>query len=371
MIFSRLFLFLIALFFSCYCFSQGCCSGGSGSPIAGGASQGVLSRQQVDVSSTFQYTNSSKFKAGNKDTALLFDNFNSNYMYTKIAYGVTKEFTFSVETGYFINKTQVGLNKIETNRSSGLADLIIFPRYDVYNRTDSSKRVELTLGMGYKIPLGKYSDSTIAYHDSATGRNTYILMPPLVQPTNGSHDFIFYAFFLRGFPKHNFKLFSNALYIKKGWNSLGEKFGDFASVSLFAGKTFFNKLGITLQVKGERIAKMQAAKGDDLMIKYSVDVASTGSKKIMFVPQLSYNINKSLTVFGLFEMPLYEYVNGSQLATQKLIVTGFSYRFFAKKNIVCVNPFVETYMCPMKCEAGISNKPGKCKVCGMELEKSK
>lgn len=33
-------------------FSQGCCSGGSGSPIAGGVSQGVLQEGQMEFGST-------------------------------------------------------------------------------------------------------------------------------------------------------------------------------------------------------------------------------------------------------------------------------------------------------------------------------
>ena len=128
----KLALYTLILFASQRIYSQGCCSGGSGSPIAGGASQGVLSNRQVELSTNFQYINSNKFKTGDRDTTSLFDNFNSKYQYTKIAYGITKDFTISIESGYFFNKTQIGQNKIDTNSSSGIGDLIIFPRYDVY-----------------------------------------------------------------------------------------------------------------------------------------------------------------------------------------------------------------------------------------------
>src|ERR1051325_1381990 len=121
---------------------------------------------------------------------------------------------------------------------------------------------------------------------------------------------IFYAFFFRGFPQHSFRLFANTIYIRKGWNSLGEKFGDYKSIAVFAGKTFFKKLGITFQLKGETIAKLKAAKNVDLLAFYNVDTASTGSKKIAFVPQISFT-HKSFTVFALGEIPLYEYVYGT------------------------------------------------------------
>lgn len=350
-------------------YPQGCCSGGSGSPIAGGASQGVLSAQQMELSSSFQYFNSNKFKAGSKDTASLFDNFNSKYQYTRLGYGITKQFTFSTEVGYFYNKTQVGLNKSDTISSSGFSDLILFPRYNVLNVCDTNKTWEVTLGLGYKLPIGKHDDSTLVYEDPTTGEKLYTTSPPLVQPTNGSQDIIFYAFVLRGFPKQDFKLFANATYIKKGWNSLGQKFGDYAGLGIFVGKTFFDKLNITLQVKGEWIDSMKYNKNIDMLALYNIDVRSTGSRRLMFVPQLSYSIN-NFTVFGLYEQPMYQYVDGVQVATQHQFTCGAAYRFYARKT-PSFDFNGEAYQCTMRCEGGGSNEPGNCKVCGMKLKKVK
>src|SRR5438445_8056271 len=83
--------------------SQGCCSGGSGSPIAGGASAGVLLDRQMEIAANYQYIQTNKFYAGDRDTSKLFDNFHSNYLYFKVGYGITKDLTMSIETGYFIN----------------------------------------------------------------------------------------------------------------------------------------------------------------------------------------------------------------------------------------------------------------------------
>jgi hypothetical protein len=351
------------------CYSQGCCSGGSGSPIAGGASQGVLLDRQMEISSNYQYINSHKFLTQDRDTTRLFDNYNSQYIYSKIAYGITKSLTLSVESGYFLNRTQTGLNKSDIMHSSGIGDLIIFPRYDIYNHTEEKKRVELTVGLGYKIPLGKHNDSTLVYTNPNTGQQTFTTSPPLVQPTNGSQDIIFYTFFFRGFPLHNFRVFANALYIHKGWNSLGEKFGDYKSIGLFAGKTFLKKLALTVQLKGEATGKMKSASNTDLLAFYNVDITSTGSKKISFVPQISFS-TKSLTVYILKEFPLYEYVNGFQLATQNIITAGISYRFFTVHSNIPTS-VGNVYICPMKCEGSISKIPGNCPVCGMELIEQK
>lgn len=364
----RLFFILTIVAFSEYINAQGCCSGGSGSPIAGGASQGVLTAGQMEVASNFQYINSNMFKAKDKDTASIFDNFNSKYLYSKIAYGVTKNLTLSIEGGYFLNKTQIGLDKIDTNTSSGIGDLIIFPKYDIFSINTEKKSIEVTLGLGYKIPLGKHNDSTVVYTNPNTGQKIYTTMPPLVQPTNGSHDIVFYGFFFRGFPQHNFRVFANTIYIKKGWNSLGQKFGDYKSIGLFAGKTFFKSLGITLQLKGEIVDAMQYDKNIDMLALYNIDVRSTGSKKVFFVPQISYSYN-SFTVYALAEFPLYQYVDGTQVATQKQFSAGISYKFFIKKP-VCEAPTTDyTYACPMGCEGSGSNIQGKCPKCGMDLTK--
>jgi hypothetical protein len=312
-------------------YSQGCCSGGSGSPIAGGASQGVLLDRQMEIGANYQYISTNKFFSKDHDTIPTIDNLSSNYTYLRVAYGVTKNFTMSVESGYFINKTLVGLNKRDTVKSSGIGDLILFPRYDIFNRTEETKRTEITLGLGYKIPLGKHDDSTVV-GTTYQGKKIYTTSPPTVQPTNGSQDIIFYGFVYRGYPLKNFRIFGNGLYVKKGWNSLGQKFGDYASVGLFVGKTFFKKIGVTVQVKGEWMGKMKADKNIDMVALYNIYTESTGGKKVFFVPQLSYTL-KSFTIYALSEIPLYQYLNGNQIGSQYQFTMGLSYRFLTYKPI--------------------------------------
>lgn len=327
----RLLIILAFVLVSEYVHAQGCCSGGSGSPIAGGASQGVLQDRQMEISTNYQYLSSNAFLVGDKDTSLLFDDLSSNYLYMRLAYGVTKDLTISVESGYFLNKTQIGLDGIDTIRSYGIGDLIIFPRYDILNRTSETKRTEITVGLGYKIPLGKYNDSTVVYTDPNTFEKFYTTSPPTVQPTNGSQDFIFYGFIFRGYPLKNFRIFASTLYLKKGWNALGQKYGDYSSIGLYASKTFFRKFGVTLQLKGEYTGKMEYHKNIDMLALYNIDVTSTGSKKLFFVPQLSYSY-KDFTVYALNEIPLYQYLNGTQVASEHQITVGLSYRFFTNKS---------------------------------------
>ena len=320
--------FVFFIFISTNSTAQGCCSGGAGSPIAGGAATGVLQKNQMQVSANYQYIRSNKFYTENRDTSALFDNLNSNYIFYRMDYGFTKKFTFSIAAGYFFNKSLIELNQTDTIRSKGMGDLIFFPRYDLYNKTKNNIRTEFTLGLGLKIPLGSHNDSTLMLSHPSIG-DVYAISPPTVQPTNGSNDLMFYSFFFRDYTINKIRLFSNALYIKRGYNSLGEKFGDYASIGLFVGKTFIRKWGVTTQIKGEWIGEIKAKEGIDLVADYNIDIASTGSKKIFFIPQISY-IKKSFVVFATCEIPLYQYVNGTQVGSQIQITSGFNYRFMVK-----------------------------------------
>ncbi len=306
--------------------SQGCCSGGSGSPIAGGASQGVLKERQLEIAPNYQYQSTNKFQVGDKDTVKLFDRLSSNYLYLRVAYGVTEKLTMSVESGYFLDKTQIGRDKSDTITSSGIADLILFPRYSVYTRNTETTRTEITVGLGYKIPLGKYNDSTKVFTDPYSGKEYFTTSPPTIQPTTGSQDFIFYGFGYLGYPEKNFRVFSNLIYIKRGWNALGQKFGDYASIGIFAGQTFFKRLALTVQLRGEWVNVLKYDKNVDMLALYNIDVKSTGSKKIFFTPQISYSKN-NFTVYALSEFPVYQFLNGTQVASQTLVTTGISYRF--------------------------------------------
>ena len=312
---------------------QGCCSGGATNPIAGGAATGVLQKNQMEISGNYQIMNSDKFFSGNKDTSKLFNNLNSNYLFLRTDYGLSEKLTLSIASGYFLNKTLIGIENNDTTNSSGVSDLIILPRFDVFNNLNERTKTELTLGLGMKVPLGSHSDSTLIFSHNIIG-DIYSINPPTVQNTNGSLDMVYYAFFFRSYIKKKIRIFTNMLYINRGFNSLGQKFGDYASLGLFVGKTFFKKIGVTNQIRMEWLGKMEAAENIDLLGNYNIEQASTGSSKVFIVPQISF-INKSIIFYITGEIPVYQNVNGTQVGSNLQITSGINYRFFTKKQPEC------------------------------------
>jgi len=309
-------------------FSQGCCSGGSGSPIAGGAASGVLLNHQMEVSASYQFISTSKFKTNNnKDTtSIINDTLRSDYLFLRTDYGLSEKLTMSIALGYYEKKSLINAN--ESYSKNGVSDLIIFPRYNIFNWKRDQHRTEITVGLGWKFPLGHHDDSTLYFSSPVIG-DIYSYDPPIVQLTNGSQDAMFYTFFYRTYPKKKFRIFANTLYIKKSYNSLGLKFGDYSSVSLFVGKSLPKGIGVTGQLKYEKVGSVEAAEGIDL-IDYNIEEHSTGGRKTFFIPQLSYS-TKGFTYFATANLPLYQDLNGSQLSTQYQITAGVSYRFLLKE----------------------------------------
>jgi len=332
----RLILFsILTLVANINIYAQGCCSGGAGSPIAGGAASGVLQENQMEISLNYQFNQSDQFYTGDVKSAPLFENLSSDYLFFRTDYGVSKKLTLSVATGYYLKKSLIETHNVDTTSASGLSDLIILPRYSVYNKNADFKRTEIALGIGIKIPLGVPNDSSISIPKSSWApgnpvNDIYQMNPPTVQTTSGSNDFMFYSFFYREYQKRKLRLFVSTLHIKKSFNSLGIKFGDYTSVGFFASKTFFRKWGVTTQIKAERIGEIQAAENIDLLGFYSIDPISTGSKKWFFIPQLSYSQN-GITIFATSEIPLYQHLNGTQVGSKQQFTVGINYRFLTKE----------------------------------------
>ncbi|MDP7197140.1 MAG: hypothetical protein QF864_13250 [SAR202 cluster bacterium] len=322
---------LLTVVFNLQLIAQGCCSGGAGSPIAGGAATGVLQENQMEISVNYQYNKSNKFFTESKDTVGSFDNFNSDYLFLRADYGLSKRLTMSIASGYFLNKSQVMDPELDalTISSKGFSDLILFPRYDIYNKTKNGIRTEITLGLGLKIPLGSHTDSTETVPD------VWDVSPPITQLSTGSQDLMFYSFFFKDYQKQKLRIFVNSLYIRKGYNSLGLRFGDYSSIGIFASKSIYRKWGIIGQIKGEMIQEMELGKVFDdvedwIVDEWRVKQNYTGSKKLFFIPQISYSQN-GITVFATSEIPLYQHLNGTQVGSQHQFTIGINYRFLTKE----------------------------------------
>jgi hypothetical protein len=309
-----------------------CCAVGGGSPIAGDATTGVLKERQFELSSNFQFVNTEKFLTENRPEANYLDHFSSKYLYTKLAYGLSDRLTISLESGYWLDKTQTGLIERDTYSSKGIADLIIFPRYNVI-RPGSGKFVkQLSVGLGFKIPLGSYNDS-IGLVEPFSGSIIYITKPLAVQATSGSYDMLLNAFFSGKIPNTRLSLSASVLHILKGWNPLSEKLGNYTGIGLQIGYPLWKVLNFSIQAKGEWIGKMKINPDIQMVRFLSYDPEATGSRKFFITPQLSYLFADSFTIFIQSDIPVYQHVNKTQIASQTEITGGIAFRFSLAREV--------------------------------------
>lgn len=321
--------FVILFTISNISYSQ-CCAVGGGSPLAGDVSKGVLQHYQFEVSSNLQYVSTNKFLFEDRDTANFLKSFNSTYLYSRLAYGLSDRLTMSVETGYWLEKNQIGIKPKDSYQSYGISDILVFPRYSIVKPSINNKFKELTIGMGIKMPIGQFNDS-IGLLEPFSGQTFYMNKPPAVQATTGAQDVLFNVLYISGLPATKIKFSANLLYIIKGWNPLGEKLGNFASIGFFAGGSFFEKINAAIQLKAEWIEKMEL-NPDILIISFpNFDPQATGSRKVFLSPQLSYVFRGKIIAFLQSDIPVYQYVNKAQAASQIQITAGLSYRFTLKQ----------------------------------------
>lgn len=313
-------------------FSQ-CCSGGS--PIAGGTSQGVLQKNQweVNMNHQFMYSDVNSTRSGDSvPDVTMFFGYRSNYLYPRIAYGLSEKLTLSFELGYYINRTKMAV--ADTFTGNGISDLIIFPRYDVFNKKTENHQTEVTIGIGSKIPLGRYDLVNQYIINQTTGDTLNILYKPWsTQPSTGTNDFIFYTFFYRGYFKHKLSCFSTFIYILRGTNPLGQSIGDVINFSLFVSKGITKNFSAMIQVKGEKVWPLL---GDRFLPSgipnFSTEI-NTGGYRLALAPQVNYTYRQKHTAFLIFEFPIYQFVNGTQLTNKFTLTAGVNTRFFLKDKI--------------------------------------
>lgn len=313
-----------------------CCGVGGGNPMAGDASRGVLKNGQTEVALYYQLSRSDRFLSGTERDTGFMKQFSSDYLYARLAYGFNDRVTLGMEFGYWLDKTQHGFRSWDTYQSGGAGDLILFPRFNLIKPSADNRFNEFTLGLGFKIPIGSYNDST-AFFEPFSGETIYSTMPPAVQASSGANDILFNAFWSAPLRPEGIRLTANALYILKGWNPSGEKLGNYFSLGLFAGQTVAGRLFGAMQIRYEWIGVMKV-NPDVMMMNFpNYDPEATGSNKVFIAPQLSYSPSERLTLFVQAEYPLLQQVNKTQLASQHQWVIGLAFRHMKSEKGI-INP---------------------------------
>jgi len=164
------------------------------------------------------------------------------------------------------------------------------------------------LNFGLKLPTGK-TDRKNADGDAAERS---------LQPGSGTTDLLVGASYSSQRPVQNLSTFVQGL-MQLPLHSKDEyKPGN--RVSLDAGVRYGvgEQVGLLLQANGLWRGRDRGAEAEP---------EDTGGTSLFLSPGVSYSIGKAINLYGFFQVPLYQYVNGVQLTAKRAYTIGGTFRF--------------------------------------------
>ncbi|MFK7921461.1 MAG: transporter [Bacteroidia bacterium] len=310
-------LIIISLFFCLlpyHLFSQ-CCS--PGNPIGGTSALGVNDAETWRFFATYRYGYAGRYFDGSElSTTAFIQDGTFNHSGINLSYGLSERLTVEAETGFFINKTQRYVEGIlpSAQTGRGLTDLNVLIRLNLWR--DLKQDWELSAGLGFKAPLG-----------NAQQKDGGAILPRDLQPTTGAYDLVQTLFLYKGFGK--FRTFVSTRLELKGKSLDQYRYGNFFTVSAFGSYAFNERWVLVNQLRTElRGRDSRPSTGVGIQIEDDREkIFPTGSKKLYWVPQLSFAFSPKLQLSLLAELPLYQHYNDRQLGSSFSTMLSFGYTF--------------------------------------------
>ncbi len=282
------------------------CFASPGNPVAGSANIGVLQPRIMRLVVFHKFTYSDTYYSGSKineyNYPAAIKNANYNFSGISLAYGLIPKLSLEMDLGYFINKTQNYKDIAYQLRGYGLSNFGITAKYNILK--NNVKMIELTIGGGLKAPFSlkpKYVNGVRLDID--------------VQPSTGNFGFNLQALFVKEFENIStriilFSRYDNYFTV----NQMGYKFGDSYSNSLFISKHLANKYteltkDITIICQFRHEYKKQNLLNDRVVV-------ASGSNILYIAPQINFNYRMVWNFSFIFEKPIYNYYNGTQLGNK-------------------------------------------------------
>ncbi len=313
---------LLVLLFGQYVYAQTCCSGGV--PLSNNLGLSNEGKGSFQVGINYDYNNLNTLNAGNDR---LNDNSRqriTNSILANFGYSFTDK--FSVETLFtWVNQTRTITQFGNENftETKGIGDAVILLKYTFPNVFKNN--TTLNIGIGSKIPLGK----------SDIVSNQGIQLTADLQPGSGAFDGIGWLSLAKQFnfrPTATFS--SNLTYRFTGVNSS------------YLNNTSTYKFGNVLQANISYVDEFLVSKtliNPGLVVKYrksTVDkidnsiIPNTGGEWLFARAELTIQLSQNLSFTNKYEVPLYSYVDGTQLTPTSRFTTGFTYKFFKKQSLI-------------------------------------
>jgi len=303
--------------------AQTCCSGGV--PLSNNLGLPNEGRGVLMLGVNYDYNNLNTLNAG---SAKLDDDSRkriTNSVLLNLGYAFTDN--LSAETLFtWVNQTRTisQFGNENLTETSGIGDAVFLLKYAIPNVLGLSSQINL--GLGTKAPLGK-SDITTAQGIQLTAD---------LQPGSGAWDGIGWMSFSKGVGFRPSAVVSASFtYRLTGKNN---SYLNNTSVYEF-GDVFQANLGYT-----DQFLLFNTIINPGLIFKYrkagidkidNSNIPNTGGEWVFIRPEFSLQLSPSIALQARFELPVYNFVDGTQLTPTSRFTTGLSFKLNKKEtNII-------------------------------------
>ena len=313
---SIVWLILILLIFNSYSYSQTCCSGGV--PLSANIGLPASEKGSWQFSLSYDYNQLKTLKSGNIELVDKLRERLTKSILFETGYSFSKRFSLDLFLSYVRQERHIfstfGTNSTITN---GVGDGILLFKYNLF--ADNPKTTAM-LGVGPKIPFGstdKTSDNGIA-------------LPADLQPGSGAWDAVFWGIFSQSLgvrPSLSFTV--TTTYRATGVNpdylgSIEYEFGN--EIQIITG--IADRIVIGSSIWDPSISfRYRKAERD---INNGVEIDATGGEWVFLVPGLKYSFNPDIAFNASMEIPLYSFVNNTQLTPTSRFTLGVYFKINKK-----------------------------------------
>jgi hypothetical protein len=216
-----------------------------------------------------------------------------------------------------IGNPNPALMTTESFDAKSLGDIKITGRYRMtLNEQDHSS---VGIKFGLKLNTGR-RDFQLT---DASGAQIGVPSEATLQPGNGSTDLILGAFWNQAVPGDAWSRFAQGTLQSSIKNDAAFRPGNQINLDLGTRYAFGSGLSGLLQVNAQWNA---TDSGVNAALTAAGD-PNSGGRSVALTPGLSYAIMAGTNLYGLLQLPLYQYVNGEQLTASKSVTVGINHRF--------------------------------------------
>lgn len=195
------------------------------------------------------------------------------------------------------------------SHTSSVGDVKVIGRYQGF-----TQQCNFGVLYGVKLPTGNFMEKGVSTDPTAPGP---VPIDRGLQPGTGTTDAILGAYYSNGI-NQDWDYFTQAIY-QKALNSRNDyKPGSGLNLNVglrYAGFSGFSPL---IQLNFRDVQRDEGLQADTI---------STGGKLLYISPGVTVPVNMQLSVYGFVQLPLYQDVNGVQLAPRYTASLGVRYAF--------------------------------------------